>query len=194
MFMDTIAWIWTSDYFNKAVFLLRMSQKRNVKSESEEITIILFENGKVLCQVENERNIELFSVMRFWEKQVFFGRNIEESLVMRFPKSQIFSQEISRKDFDPLLGQVDYDLWQPLAGKADLRDHAPQAGYPRRKSLCFARDIGQSLPQKAACWGGGSTNLTWIICKVGVGAATENLCEKKSLLSFRFGQQAFLWG
>ena len=36
-----------------------MRQRGNVKSEREEITIILFEHGKVLCQVESERNIEL---------------------------------------------------------------------------------------------------------------------------------------
>jgi len=49
---------------------------------------------------------------------------------MRFPKSQIFFQEISRKDFDPLLGQVYYDLWQSLAGKGDLCDLGPLAGCP----------------------------------------------------------------
>ena len=43
---------------------------------------------------------------------------------MLFPKSQIFFQEKSRKDLEALLGQVDYDLWQPLAGKADLCDLA----------------------------------------------------------------------
>ena len=36
----------SSDYFNKVVFLLEMRQKRNVKSESEEITIILSKHGK----------------------------------------------------------------------------------------------------------------------------------------------------
>jgi hypothetical protein len=41
----------SSGCFNKAVFLLRMKQKRNVKSESEEITIILSEHGKKLCLV-----------------------------------------------------------------------------------------------------------------------------------------------
>ena len=51
----------SSDYFNKVAFLLRMRQKRNVKSESEEITIILFEHGKTLYQVENERNIDYSS-------------------------------------------------------------------------------------------------------------------------------------
>ena len=35
-----------------------MRQKRNVKPESEEIPIILFEHVKTLCQVENERNID----------------------------------------------------------------------------------------------------------------------------------------
>ena len=48
----------SSDYFNKVAFLLRMRQNRNVKSKSEEITIILCEHGKALCQVENERNID----------------------------------------------------------------------------------------------------------------------------------------
>ena len=51
----------SSDYFNKAIFLLEMRQKRNVKSESEEITNNLFEYGKTLYQVENERNIDYSS-------------------------------------------------------------------------------------------------------------------------------------
>jgi hypothetical protein len=41
----------SSDCFNKTAFLLRMKQNRNVKSESEEITIILSEHGKKLCLV-----------------------------------------------------------------------------------------------------------------------------------------------
>ena len=44
-----------SDYFNKVAFLLEMRQKRNVKSESEEISIILSEHGKAVCQVEKRR-------------------------------------------------------------------------------------------------------------------------------------------
>ena len=117
----------SSDYFNKVVFLLEMRQNRNVKSESEEISIILFEHGKGRSQAENGRNIDLSFRNAVLRIASLFGRNIEESLVMRFPKSQIFFQEKSRKDFGPLLGQVDYDLWQPLAAKGYLCDLAPLA-------------------------------------------------------------------
>jgi hypothetical protein len=128
-----------------------MRQKRNVKSESEERSIILFEHGKTLCQVENERNIELSFEHRKGRSQaenernielsfcnailrkasVFFERIIGESLVMLFPKSQIFFQEKSRKDFDPLLGQVDYvygSCWPERAICAILppRQDAPE--------------------------------------------------------------------
>ena len=130
-----------------------MRQKRNVKSESEEISIILFEHEKgrsqaeisiILfehekgrSQAESGRNIELSFRNAVLRIASLFGRNIEESLVMRFPKSQIFFQEISRKDFDPLLGQVDYDLWQSLAGKGDLCDLAPRQDAPEGRAYAL---------------------------------------------------------
>ena len=142
-------------------------EKRNCKSFSEEISIILFEHGKTLCQVKNKRNVELsfehgkgrsqaengrnielsFSnaVLRIAS---LFGRNIEESLVMRFPKSQIFFQEISRKDLEALLGLPLYDLCQALPRKGYLCDVTPLAGCPKRKSLCIARSIGQPERRK----------------------------------------------
>ena len=54
----------SSDYFNKTAFLLRMRRNRNVKSESEEITIILFEHGKGRSQTKTEEISNFLSVTR----------------------------------------------------------------------------------------------------------------------------------
>lgn len=73
-----------------------MRQKRNVKSESEERSIILFEHGKTLCQVENERNIELSFEHRKGRSQAENERNIELSFcnaILR--KASVFSKELS---------------------------------------------------------------------------------------------------
>ena len=122
---------------------------------------------KCFVKSKTKEKSNFLSVIRFWEKQIFFGRNIEESLVMLFSKTQAKYQEISKKDFDPLLGQVDYDLWQPLAGKGVLCDLALLAGCPWRNSLCFARDRAESLPQKATCRGREKQILAGIVCRGG---------------------------
>ena len=69
---------------------------------------------------------------------------------MRFPKSQIFFQEISRKDLEALLGHPLYALCRTLAGKGYLCDLGPQAGCPKRKSLCVARDMRPRSQTKPA--------------------------------------------
>ena len=69
----------SSDYFNKVAFLLGMRQKRNVKSKSEEIAIILCEHGKAFCQVENERNIDYSFEHGKGRSQAENGGNIELS-------------------------------------------------------------------------------------------------------------------
>ena len=56
-----------------------MRQKRNVKSESEEISIILFEHGKTLYQVENERNTDNSFEHGKGRSQAKNERNIELS-------------------------------------------------------------------------------------------------------------------
>ena len=85
----------SSDYFNKSVFLLEMRQKRNVKSESEEIAIILCEHGKALCQVENERNIDYSFEHEKGRSQEEKGRNIELS----FRNAVLIKASLFRKKY-----------------------------------------------------------------------------------------------
>ena len=139
----------SSNYFNKVAFLLEMRQKRNVKSESEEISIILFEHGKTLCQVENERNIDYSFEHGKGRSQAKNERNIELSFrnadlikaslfrknyrrIFGYAfskKSNLFSRKIEKR-FRPFARPGRLCLWQLLAGKGDLCDLAPSAGCP----------------------------------------------------------------
>ena len=130
-------------------FLLRMRQRRNIKSESEEISIILFEHGKTLYQVENERNIDYSSEHGKERSQAENERNIELSFRNAIlikaslfrknyrrifgyafsEKSNLFSRKIEKR-FRPFARPGRLCLWQLLAGKGDLCDLAPSAGCP----------------------------------------------------------------
>ena len=90
----------SSDYFNKVAFLLRMRQKRNVKSESEEIPIILFEHVKTLCQVENERNIDYSFEHGKGRSQAKNGRKIELS----FRNTVLIKASLFRKKYRRIFG------------------------------------------------------------------------------------------
>jgi len=72
-----------------------MRQKRNVKSESEEITNILFEHGKSLYQVENERNIDYSSEHGKERSQAKNERNIELS----FRNADLIKANLFRKKY-----------------------------------------------------------------------------------------------
>ena len=85
----------SSNYFNKVAFLLKMRQKRNVKSESEEIPIILFEHVKTLCQVENERNIDYSFEHGKGRSQAKNGRKIELS----FRNADLIKANLFRKKY-----------------------------------------------------------------------------------------------
>ena len=76
-----------------------MRQKRNVKPESEEITIILFGHGKVLCQVENERKIELSFEHGKMLYQVENERNIDYSSEHGKERSQAEKRRIIELSF-----------------------------------------------------------------------------------------------
>ena len=90
----------SSDYFNKAIFLLEMRQKRNVKSESEEITNNLFEHGKTLYQVENERNIDYSSEHGKERSQAEKRRIIELS----FRNAILMKSSLFRKKYRRIFG------------------------------------------------------------------------------------------
>ena len=90
----------SSGYFNKVAFLLEMRQKRNVKSESEEITNILFEHGKTLCQVKNERNIDYSFEHGKGRSQAKNERNIELS----FRNADLIKASLFRKNYRRIFG------------------------------------------------------------------------------------------
>ena len=77
-----------------------MRQKRNVKSESEEITIILFEHGQALCQVKNERNIDYSFEHGQGRSQAENERNIELS----FRNAILIKASLFRKKYRRFFG------------------------------------------------------------------------------------------
>ena len=81
-------------------FVLRMRRNRNVKSEGEEISIILSEHGKALCQVENERNTEDSFEHGKGRSQAKNGRKIELS----FRNAILIKASLFRKKYRRIFG------------------------------------------------------------------------------------------
>ena len=112
-----------------------MRQKRNVKSESEEITIILSEHGKALCQVENERNIDYSFEHGERRSQAEIGRNIELS----FCNADLIKASLFRKKYRRIFGYA-------FSEKSNLfsRDFEKRfRPFARPSPLCFMPNVGR---------------------------------------------------
>ena len=112
-----------------------MRKKRNVKSESKEITIILSEHGKALCQVENERNIDYSFEHEKGRSQAENGRNIELS----FRNAVLIKASLFRKKCRRFFGYAFFEKSNLFSRNIEKRF----GGFARPSPLCFMPNVGR---------------------------------------------------